>query len=215
MNSQMTTEDWSEYMRALARPVMERDDTLVHTASVSAFLRWVRGIPAPCIAGSPSRSLTGEADALLWSALTDPTIHVDDLVERLAATPRNAADQGAFVAQGLHQAIEVWTECELSSLHALTWLAMEHARPTWARLAETVATWHLQHLQPDNATHHPWAVHLFLHRALTTGDVEARLYGETLLHNCRVATGQPDPLSAVILHDAANALARMNRAWPT
>lgn len=81
------------------------------------------------------------------------------------------------------------------------------------RLAERVAAWHVGHLQPDNATHHPWAVHLFLHQSLHAGDVEAGMYAGTLLHNCRVMTGQPDALSAHILMDAANALQRMHEAW--
>ena len=40
------------------------------------------------------------------------------------------------------------------------------------------------------------------------------MYADTLLHNCRVLTGQPDALSAHILLDASNALLRMEAEWP-
>ncbi|MCA9312283.1 MAG: hypothetical protein KDA21_13800 [Phycisphaerales bacterium] len=211
----MSAEEWSEYLRSLARPVIDRDETVVHTPAVGAFLRWLRGIPAPCITGSPTRFLSADADVLLWSATTDPTIAVAELIHQLGQdTERNLADQGALIPQGRHRTLEVWTESELSALHALTWLAVNQQQAEWARLAERVAAWHVQHLQPDNATNHPWAIHLFIHRSLTTPDVDAALYAQTLLHNCRVTTGQPDPLSAQILLDAANALTRMASDWP-
>ena len=43
MIPQMSAEEWSEYLRSLARPVIDRDETVVHTPAVGAFLRWLRG----------------------------------------------------------------------------------------------------------------------------------------------------------------------------
>lgn len=103
-------------------------------------------------------------------------------------------------------AIETTTETELSALHALS----HHARrdPS-GRLAERcldAARWHVDELQPDNGTNHPWAVHVFL--ALAEDDSTARLHAESLVHNALVSSGRPDRFSACLLLDSARLLAR-------
>lgn len=65
---------------------------------------------------------------------------------------------------------------------------------------------YMEQIQPDNATNHPWAIHVFLVHALRTGTDDGRMYAETMLHNCMVGSGRPDRLSAVILLDAAHAI---------
>lgn len=98
--------------------------------------------------------------------------------------------------------IETWTEAELSGLHALPLVA----GCTEARVI-SASNWLMAELQPDNGTNRPWAVHVFLDRWIRERHEDARLYAETLAHNCRVTLGVPDRLSAVILASAAKALA--------
>ena len=69
----------------------------------------------------------------------------------------------------------------------------------------SAAEWHVQTLQPDNATNRPWAAHVFALLATRTGDPAATLHAQTLAHNCRVATGVPDRVSSLGLADAARA----------
>jgi hypothetical protein len=102
----------------------------------------------------------------------------------------------------------VWTERELSCLHALD--RLRFARPNLAADIEPVLAaalaWHIDNLQPDNATNHPWAVHVFLLAALERDEYAAQLYAEALLHNCQVSMGRADAFSAHVLLDAAEAL---------
>jgi len=107
--------------------------------------------------------------------------------------------------------IEVWTETDLCALHALGWLAQLHTNtPTRSTLRNRVTLavlWYLEHIQPDNATNHPWAVHLFAAescRPTAPHAAEADLFAQTLLHNAIVTMGRPDRISAHILADAAD-----------
>ncbi len=104
--------------------------------------------------------------------------------------------------------VEVWTESELAALHALSWGAIVSLDPVRLRSVLSHARWHIEHTQPDNATNRPWAIHIFL--VLAELDTllahESRLYAQTLAHNCRVALGRPDVISAQILFDAADAI---------
>ena len=105
--------------------------------------------------------------------------------------------------------IEVATETELASLHALS-----HAGELARARVDSASDWIVQNLQPDNATNHPWAGHVFLNRAFETGSVEHRLYAETLLHNCIVSLGRADRFSALILLDSGRSL-KSNEHSPT
>jgi hypothetical protein len=113
--------------------------------------------------------------------------------------PFDARGHGPLHAWDRRQAIEVWTEIELSAMHAL-WRRARLGRDAAirGRLFEAVA-WHLEHTQPDNATNRPWALHVFLRQ----GSPEARHYAATLLHNAQALQPVPEPLAAWILMDAA------------
>jgi hypothetical protein len=95
-------------------------------------------------------------------------------------------------------AIEVWTESELCGLHALGRCLRMAPDAAVSRRVSSAIRWHLEHTQPDNATHRPWAIHLFLGHP----DREVDLYGQTLLHNFEAA-GRGDLDAAWILADAA------------
>ena len=112
-------------------------------------------------------------------------------------------------------AIEVWTECELSVLHAAWRLviaakeASDDVEALKRRVVSAVA-WHLERTQPDNATTHPWGVHVFLE--LGTPWLEASDYAASIIHASEAAahaSGMLDPLSGWILLDAAEGLERL------
>lgn len=99
--------------------------------------------------------------------------------------------------------IETWTQSELCCLHALSH-AGESARPR----VNAAADWMIENLQPDNATNHPWAIHVFLRRAAEIASGEHRLYAEALLHNAIISLGRADRFSALILLDAGRWLSQ-------
>jgi hypothetical protein len=148
-------------------------------------------------------------DADLWRALVTgaPAEEIDRTLQRARGRERGTWDAGTLVPQA-GMALEVWTETDLSAMHGLWWLALRHDRADWRSLLEGAISWHLENIQPDNATNHPWALHLFALRDINapTGDGAARLHGELMLHNCQIALGRPDRLSALILMDAARAI---------
>lgn len=147
------------------------------------------------LAGLPPAVLEGPGiDGLLWRATADPALAAA-IDAALAARPG-----GSLVDQGRFRTLEVWTECELSALHALWRLCRVFPTPARrGRLAELCA-WHLDHTQPDNATNRPWALHVF---AMAEGP-ENQLYAETLLLNFEASSARSEPLSRWILRDAAN-----------
>lgn len=150
--------------------------------------------------------LTDEAKArILRHAHADPALALWIATAAGSKEPaiRISADGPLFVALR-ESGIETWTEAELSGLHAMSLQRDLHA----ARM-DTLADWLVAEMQPDNGTNRPWAVHVFLRRWITRGDVESRLYAESLIHNCRVTLGVPDRLSAVILASGAKWL----REW--
>jgi hypothetical protein len=104
------------------------------------------------------------------------------------------------------RAIEVWTERDLSGLHALWWVAERSGDASLRRRTGSIAAWHVEHTQPDNATNRPWAIQVFVIRGLESGSSESLLYAETLLHNALVGVEGLDPLARLILDDAARAL---------
>lgn len=187
-----------------------RDEQGNRPQSIEPFLGWrlARGGKADPVMTSRGLLVGGarpSTDARLWLALLDGDIDIDALLGSIARAPRTSADEGALTPRGSLRTIEVWTETEVSSLHALWWASKIRSRPEWGDLALRCAAWHLEHVQPDNATNRPWAVHVFAQLALR-GDTEAALHAQTLIHNCMVGTGKADRLSALILVDAAEAL---------
>lgn len=152
------------------------------------------------IANDPSGRL---ADVALWWGLFDSRIRVAALVDLDADGPLFDARIGRTFAT-----IEVWTETELAGLHALwhhSHLVERYAETVRERMADRMTRtvlWHIENTQPDNATCHPWAVHVFL----LHGTPESRHFAETQISNCLVTNAKPDVLSAWILMDAADAM---------
>lgn len=173
-------------------------------AQWSAHLATASGLPVVLGSSPPPEALRSarahrdSVDLRLW-------------LEACRATPTPGivpAGEGPLIAWDQTVAIEVWTEEELSGMHALARLARRmHAADALERLRSAVR-WHIEHTQPDNGTNRPWAVHAFL----AEGSPEAHAYAGTLLHNALALSGRPTPLSAWILMDAAAELAESARA---
>lgn len=204
---------WAQHLRRIGESALAGADLDRELRAAVSRPHWIGG---PLLAamrvrrcGSPPPDLSAEQvreslrlardDAALWWALVDESMGpVGRWIE--------VAANGPLFRQDACRSIEVWTEMELAALHALS----HHGRRTdgvaaaalSARIRRTVE-WHVAHTQPDNATNHPWAVHVFvLH-----GSPESRHFAETLVSNCMVLSGRPDALSAWILLDAAETLA--------
>lgn len=174
-------------------------------------LDWVRhlehasgeavSLDRPLPVGALGRSGRGAADrdGLAW-ALTQGTVEQDwsDQVD---------PGEGPLRAWGQERPIEVWTEEELAAIHGLWRLARRNRDSTLQERLRAAARWHLHHTQPDNATHRPWAVHVFL----LEGSDEGRVYAETLLHNATALRVRLETVSAWILGDAAAELRAL--AW--
>lgn len=169
-----------------------RDDAGHRRPVDGAFLAHVTGI-------APMHDGSGSPDCRLWFEAARPRASRDERAVQAAldADPR-------ALAMGLRESgIEIWTETELSCLHALTWLGAD--REPRATIA---ARFLIEELQPDNGTNHPWAIHWFAWLECTRGDLDAGLYAQALLHNAMTAGGGvPDLFSAIILHDAARWIA--------
>lgn len=207
-------ERFAAMLRAVAAPAIGLPEIGPRPAMARPFMRWRaarRGTVAQWT-GLDAAGTTGAAppaEELLWAALVDPSVDVDAVLASLrgGSIRRTAADAGALMPQGLFRAIEVWTDSELSALHALAWLARRRSRADWSGAVAAALRWHLDNTQPDNATNYPWAIHLFADFAEQHANAEARLFSETLLHNCRTGGGGvPTPLAAEILMDAAEYL---------
>lgn len=156
-------------------------------------------------------------------AADDPAVAAWELVRTGAAAARllelqglrpDETSIGPMLQPRDDLAIEVWTECELSVMHAAWRVVLDGAREAeaeargrlTARLRAAVE-WHLEHTQPDNATSRPWAIHVFLE--LGHPDVEAIDYAANMLHaaeSARMSGGGDDRLRGWILDDAASAL---------
>jgi hypothetical protein len=152
------------------------------------------GLPPAVLAG-------GGPDGVLWPAALagasgDELAAADRL---LAARPGSSlVDPAGFGA------LEVWTECELSALHALARLVRVSTTDARASRLEELRRWHLEHTQPDNATNRPWALHVFARGP----DAESALYAETLLHNVSASDARHEPLSRWILLDVVRELSQ-------
>ena len=189
-----------EFVRGFA------DERGARRAVDTPLLSWLLGIDPPASddgEDQPDRPVTG--DVRLWQALGDERIEPMALV---------AGGYGPLLPAERGIAIEAWTEAELAALHALSHhAAVESAAldgERWAR-CRSAADYHIAELQPDNATNHPWAAGVFLWLWCIDGAHEARMHGETLLHNCLAGSGVPDRFSACVLLDAARWLdARSN-----
>ena len=180
---------WIEHLRSIAEPVAISTGKLGAGELDAPFRAAACGECVPLPDEPVQRGEIG-----LWWALTDERVDIDAII----STPTN----GSILPQNMFRAIEVWTDADLSALHALWWLAAKHDRPDWFARIEKARNWHIANTQPDNATNRPWALHVFL----LAGSAECNHYAQTLLHNCLTMNGRPDPLSAFILLDAARAI---------
>lgn len=190
MSSNTTLERWRDHLRKLAKDRVQAEPK----GASEAFLRWMSGDRE---AAAPEGVRLDDA---LWWALLDPSVDPFDHV--------GAGDDGSLFNQSTSQTIEVWTERELSGIHALWRIAQIRERPEAAVRARLAGEWHAQNTQPDNATNRPWGAAAFLIIAHEHEDHAARMYAETLVHNCQTTHGAPDALSGMILEDAAETLER-------
>lgn len=182
---------WVTHLRGIASPVAKQAPLSPDHESLKPFTL------AVCSEAKGSRQAPANMphdDVGLWWAVVDPDVNLALLIGEPC--------YGPLWPQDAYKTIEVWTESELSSLHALWRLARIKNSDSLKKRVVELRQWHLQHIQPDNATNRPWALHVFL----LAGSDEEKHYAETLLHNCMVTNAKPDPLSAWILLDSANEL---------
>lgn len=168
---------------------------VAHLLAVSGLARSRDSAPPPA-ALRPARPGVESLDLLLWRCAADPAVAVPPELLVPSIAPLRA-----WLSDG---PIEVWTEVELSSLHALWRLARLRGDARLRGRAVSAMRWHLEHTQPDNSTNRPWALHAFL--LADDGSGEAALYAETLLHNMTATDARSEPLSRWILADAAREL---------
>lgn len=146
-----------------------------------------------------------------WAIAAEP--NDPSAIDRLAAMlgSVDGAEPAPMLAPREDLAIEVWTECELSVVHAAWRIVIaSDASDTTSVVRDRVRSaiaWHLDRTQPDNATTHPWGVHAVLE--LGSPWAESSDYAASMIHAVEAAghaaDGQ-DPLSTWILLDAAAGL---------
>ena len=129
-------------------------------------------------------------EALWWAHVENNAASAESLVR----------SEGPLAADPAVATLETETEKELRSLHA----ASTFSTPYLTRRTSEAATWLIDCIQPDNATHRPWAIHVFI-RMAAEGNIEADMYAQTLLHNTAVG-GTIDIFSAAILLHASRQL---------
>lgn len=180
------------------------DELGQHRPADAAFFAWRQARRGRCGLISTGHSAESSPDALLWRSLTDPTI---DAISAL-----QPGVDGPLLTWDRPPSIEVWTEAELAALHALWWVSIVRTDAALRDRCLAAAEWHVENLQPDNATNRPWAVHVFVELSIAEEHADvaggAEVHAQTLLHNCQVGagTGVVDLVSAHILMDAAEAL---------
>ena len=190
-----TRPDWPERLKRAALSTLVDDApaqiaTLAATTLTDLPVARLLAITLGAEIDPPNRK-PRSLDEQLWAALAS-------LCEPPAA-PTSLV--GPITGEYESGAIEVWTETELACVHAAWSLG-----PSWQEAARASAHWLLESIQPDNATNHPWAAHVFATLAKETGNFEFDLYAQTLLHNCVVGEGKPDDYSALILLHASRSI---------
>jgi len=155
----------------------------------------VAGVPVGLTLPEPR-----SGDEQLWHALV--TGQSGDAVDAVLATGKD----GPLVGKLYDTTIEVFTEQQLAAMHALWALHVRDGRPDWLERLWSASRWMLDFIQPDNATNHPWALHVFVLADSHGVTRDGCMYADTLLHNCQVTQGCADKVSAHVLADAALAL---------
>jgi hypothetical protein len=201
-----TLEDWAHHLQTLGsrgRPVDGGQADFPSAWPPLWAVRPTHGLP-PERGTSPPR---GDGEVRLWRTLERASI--GEACARLTENDLEVdlAASGPLWGRDQWDAIEVWTEAELCSLHALgrAMRVVPHLAPLIRQRMVRAIVWHLEHTQPDNATNRPWAAHIFFLHDVQNGVPEARLYAETLVHNAQ-AQGLADPVSRWVLADAGREL---------
>lgn len=208
---QPTPEQWAQRLDAIARPVLDRAQ-LDDPASLGAIPPLAHALLAWRSARDsqreqPTASSVMTPDLALWTSLcaNDPSLARATLTHA-KDSERDRTDAGSLLPQGRFLAIEVWSESELASLQACAWWLLRAEIDGLEDTLRDAALWHLDNLQPDNATNHPWGIPAFLWLAFK-GEPGSRdtaeWHCETLLHNALSSGGEPVLTSALILEDAA------------
>jgi len=155
--------------------------------------------PPPSAWGVESGRAT---DRRLWevvAATPAPSARVIEAVSGL-----RLAGPGPLLERAGNDAVEVWVDRELAAMHALHRACRVLRRAEWGTRLHAAVAWHVEHTGTENATHRPWAVHVFL----LCGSSDAEFFAAGQLHAVAVehAAGPPDPCTAWILQDAAREL---------
>ena len=191
-----------------------RDDAGHRRAVDTPLLARVLQVRTP----RPSGALS--PDVTLWWSLLDTSGDVAALLAPEAAggapcplLPETEPKSAGWAGASSWAAIEPATEAELSALQAVWNLARERRDTALRERALRSAAWLIEHIQPDNATQHPWGVPVFVALSLAAArEADQRAaahYAQTLVHNSVVGRGVPDRFSAFVLLDAADALRAM------
>jgi len=223
---------WSERLCSLGeRWILPGDGAGVGEAELAGFADEMgnrRPVDRPLVArvwGVSAGAMPADArdDERLWWALHDATLGVDEVyaeafLKRTLKARNSAGREEAWlldcpVLARRAGTIEVFTQSQLSALHAAWDLSVARGRGDLRVACLHACEWFIENLQPDNATNHPWAAQVFVMKAATCTGAEqqelrgsALMYAQTLLHNCRVHLGRPDRFSAAVLVDAGRAL---------
>lgn len=200
--------EWAGYLGMLGRGARAGDDA-AETAARFADEAGNR-LPTDSLLISRVLGVAASRDGSGWREreLSADRLSAEGLWRLAAAgeaTAPGLPGEPPLLAREGFGSIEAWSESLLSGLHALGWVDRASGGALWSRITGEL-DWIAEHLEPDNATRHPWGVHLFVEHALRGRD-DAMLYAEELVHVCLVATGRPSARSAWILRDAAEYLA--------
>ncbi len=180
--------------RSLEALLAYRDASGQHHWANSALLARLFGVQR-----LPEPPAPASVDSRLWHAVLDPLLNTAGLFSDAL---------GPLWPDGSREGIESWTLTELRGLHALWWIAALRNDVGLRHRALDAAAWHVEELQPDNATNRPWAAHVFVVLSMDPLWAHADLHAQTLYHNARMTGGgTPEAVSAAILLDAAEALA--------
>ncbi|MEM9373352.1 MAG: hypothetical protein AAGA55_06890 [Planctomycetota bacterium] len=217
--SSQLAHEWSERLIAIAERSLSDAPALQEAASPQLRIDFVEQFEDE--RRHRARVATPFLSALLSIAPSDPKPARMDLDDRLWWAVHDPQSRIADVGTGEGPldpslgeiAIETRTETELAAMHALFRLGLDRSEPGMIERALDAARWQVAELQPDNGTNHPWGIHVFVvlsaRCAAENESAAALMHAQTMLHNCQVALGRPDRLSACVLLDAGRTLARI------